>query len=382
MTSQTSDRRKLRISGILRRAAALLLATVTLLTPALAADTFNAKAFLQELSDADIGDTVFFGAYEQDNKTSNGKEPIEWIVLDKESDRVLLLSKKSLDYRQVDSTNPMEIGLGEGTIAYRYSWSLCELRQWLNGTFLDQAFSSAEQELLCETIVRNSPNYYDFSAGSDTLDKAFLLSMNETENYFPAEKDRIAQATQYAQNLAYEKSVKDGYPLDKKALSQGAAWWLREKEIEYYFFTVDEAGRSSDSYSMDYMMVRPAIWVGLTSRSRTVKDTSDMYIEPPASNTPCAEDLRQISADIVCPKASSYLPYYEMGYVQLQKGAANAYRRPQAAESSRRPYTVEDGTFVYIAARENGLSCIIFTQEVNGKEVDRVCWINSKWIEQ
>lgn len=33
------------------------------------------------LSEAEIGSTVFFGSYEQDNDISNGKEEIEWIVL-------------------------------------------------------------------------------------------------------------------------------------------------------------------------------------------------------------------------------------------------------------------------------------------------------------
>ena len=40
-----------------------------------------------------VGDTYKFGSYEQDNKTSNGKEEIEWIVLDKDGISLLLISK-------------------------------------------------------------------------------------------------------------------------------------------------------------------------------------------------------------------------------------------------------------------------------------------------
>ena len=36
------------------------------------------------------GDIVTFGAYEQDNDASNGKEPIEWIVLE-ELERYLII---------------------------------------------------------------------------------------------------------------------------------------------------------------------------------------------------------------------------------------------------------------------------------------------------
>ena len=44
-----------------------------------------------------IGDVITFGKYEQDNKTSNGKEDIEWIILDRQGDKVLLISRMALD---------------------------------------------------------------------------------------------------------------------------------------------------------------------------------------------------------------------------------------------------------------------------------------------
>lgn len=94
------ERRKIPGAGILRRGAALLLAAAALLTSAAAVTSeknFDEKSFLAELSAAKIGDTVFFGKYEQDNDASDGKETIAWIVLDKKDDRVLLLSEKSLD---------------------------------------------------------------------------------------------------------------------------------------------------------------------------------------------------------------------------------------------------------------------------------------------
>ena len=35
------------------------------------------------------GDVVYLGAYEQDNKTDNGDEPIAWLVLTEESDMMM-----------------------------------------------------------------------------------------------------------------------------------------------------------------------------------------------------------------------------------------------------------------------------------------------------
>lgn len=46
------------------------------------------------------GDVITFGAYEQDNNHSNGTEPLEWIVLDRQDDKVLLLSRYVIDCQQ------------------------------------------------------------------------------------------------------------------------------------------------------------------------------------------------------------------------------------------------------------------------------------------
>ena len=53
------------------------------------------QKFLQK---AKVGDYVLFGAYEQDNDLDNGKEAIEWRVLDKKDDKILVISRYALDY--------------------------------------------------------------------------------------------------------------------------------------------------------------------------------------------------------------------------------------------------------------------------------------------
>ena len=44
-------------------------------------------------------ETVLFGSYEQDGDAANGKEPIEWLVLARDGDKALLLSKYALDHQ-------------------------------------------------------------------------------------------------------------------------------------------------------------------------------------------------------------------------------------------------------------------------------------------
>ena len=49
------------------------------------------------LMKTDVGGTVFFGTYEQDNNASNGKEDVEWLVLEKKDNRLLVVSQYGLD---------------------------------------------------------------------------------------------------------------------------------------------------------------------------------------------------------------------------------------------------------------------------------------------
>ena len=76
-----------------------------------------------------VGNSVSFGSYEQDNNPANGKEEIEWIVLDVQGDRSLLISKYALDCKKYNTE------WTDGT------WESCSLRKWLNSDFLNAAFS-------------------------------------------------------------------------------------------------------------------------------------------------------------------------------------------------------------------------------------------------
>ena len=58
----------------------------------------------------DVGDTVYFGRYEQDNDLSNGPEEIPWTVLDWSQDRALVISKYVLDCKTFNDSTPRQIG--------------------------------------------------------------------------------------------------------------------------------------------------------------------------------------------------------------------------------------------------------------------------------
>lgn len=158
-----------------------------------------------------VGDVIRFGAYEQDNDPDNGKEPIEWRVLAKEGNRILVISEHSLDCSQYD---PSYLSI---------TWETCSLRDWLNGTFWNTAFNAAEQKYILSTSVTADMNpKYDTDPGNATTDKVFLLSINEVNQYFEDDEDRKCTPTVYA--IENGASVINNFSRDNH---DAYWWWLR-----------------------------------------------------------------------------------------------------------------------------------------------------------
>ena len=135
------------------------------------------------------GDIVKFGTYEQDNKTKNGPEDIQWIVVRISSDgeRAVLVSRYVLDC--VRFHNETEA----------VTWEDSYVRRWLRKVFLKNAFNESEQKRLVEFTNTMDPNpVYGTDGGEDTKDKVALLSIEQAEQYFKNDEARRCKATAYA----------------------------------------------------------------------------------------------------------------------------------------------------------------------------------------
>lgn len=122
------------------------------------------------LSMADIGDVVDFG--ECNNGLLNTDGPIQWIVLKKENGRILLLSRDVLTSKKYNS------------LQESITWKDSTLREWLNQTFYTEVFSPEEQDWIEEgQIINNDNEIYGTSAGENTVDKVFLLSDDEIDEF-------------------------------------------------------------------------------------------------------------------------------------------------------------------------------------------------------
>ena len=195
-----------------------------------------------------VGDYIKFGSYEQDNNIANGKEPIEWQVLDVQAEKALLISKYALDNQRYNDARET------------LTWESCTLRTWLNDAFLNDAFDIGEQRRILMTTVNADKNPdYSTDPGKATQDKIFLLSITEVNKYFTSNSERACAGTAYCYAQGADESSDSGK----------CWWWLRSPG--YYsniaaIVTIIGAV-FSNGYVVDYdnIAVRPALWVDLRS---------------------------------------------------------------------------------------------------------------------
>ena len=127
----------------------------------------------------EIGNRVLFGRW--------FGEVIERRVLDVEPNRTLLIADRAIDCRQYHCSYE------------DVTWSECSLRAWLNGEFLQGAFSPSERARIVESRVVNDDNPdFGTSGGPDTRDSVFCLSVDEARVYFDGMRERICYPTLHA----------------------------------------------------------------------------------------------------------------------------------------------------------------------------------------
>lgn len=207
--------------------------------------TKTSRPDMDALRSAEVGSYIYFGEYEQDNDESTGKEAIEWLVLDSQEDKMLVISRYALDC-QPYSTNPKDV-----------SWETCTLRSWLNKTFYETAFVPEEQNNIMDSLVTAVSNpYYETPAGNDTTDKVFLLSIDETNLYFTDDNTGACQGTPYCY-------AQDAY----KADNGNCWWWLRSPGLDTASAAIVDGDGDVRSYGRDVSHVdsaiRPTMWIDL-----------------------------------------------------------------------------------------------------------------------
>ena len=228
------------------------------------------------LKDAEIGDIVQMGTYEQDGDAET-EDPICWDVLDKDGNAVLLISHDVIAYQRFSDNLKCVI------------WEDSEIRTWLNQEFYAEAFDEAEQASIRETTLEN-PSTVGFAAHvdpsgdvqvresrPDTKDKIFLLSWKEAEQYYG---NRLTDASVLGRRpsravLQKRKAIFTDliieelpamYPYSRH-LPDGTerlSWMLRSTGMKNYtIFVIGYEGKWDQDYPDSYNGVRPVMWVNV-----------------------------------------------------------------------------------------------------------------------
>ena len=183
------------------------------------------------------GDIVTLGEYEQDDVISNGKEPIEWIVLHNDNGDVYLLSKYILEVQQFNEEDKKE----------------CSLDDWLKTTFSKTAFENVS---------------------SDIITRVGILQNIDIDNYDMTEDQIKAEYTPFA----LSQDPDNGY-------YSGLMWWVIEDTLITTNGHISAPVVWENGSHGNYMChvtercgVRPAIWL--------FADPNDLPSEPTFDGSP------------------------------------------------------------------------------------------------
>ena len=184
---------------------------------------------------------IILGSYPQNDELLK-KEPLEWIVLKQEGNRILCISKFLIDCKPYND------------MLENVTWENCTLRKWLNNDFFVTAFSKEEQSRILMTTVKTPLH--------ETNDHIFLLSYNMAEDYFDFD-ERAAKTTEYARKQG-------AWFLDdpKERYANNGSWWLLYPEDEEGLYDtlscVNFDGyieSYADEVTAQTCCVRPVFWL-------------------------------------------------------------------------------------------------------------------------
>ncbi len=220
-----------------------------------------------------IGDVIEFGKYEQDANFYNGKENIEWILIDKNEQGLLLTTKYLLDCK------PFNI------FHRKVFWEDSSIRSWLNNEFYNNAFSNSEKELINTAYLINDENpYHKTFSGNNTYDKVFLLSISEVLNIYNKNQNleiskrdaltldikKLCKPTQFAKNNGVRVNISPaiyngcGNYFLRTAGLFGERKWYGNVTAEFYQSIITEDGRLSSKgtgvHSLDDG-IRPCVYI-------------------------------------------------------------------------------------------------------------------------
>ena len=201
------------------------------------------------------GNIVTFGDYPcRSQHWENGLSMLEWIVLDVQDGRALLLSRYAIMGGVLGCETPSD-------------WENNSFRKKLEW-FYRSSFTNKERSAILLTEVDNSSSQnagyekgkkssWNTFSSAPTKDHVFLLSYAEAMHYFPSAKDRLCKGTE---------AMRESYRHNSIFAEKDGEWgWLRSMNGEGYALHITPSGNVFWEKKMEGLhLLRPAMWVDLS----------------------------------------------------------------------------------------------------------------------
>ena len=196
-----------------------------------------------------IGDKICFGSY-------------EWRILDIQNDTALIVTECIIDQRPYHD------------IYEEITWSHSGIRKYLNNDFYNK-FSDFEKDRIISTLNKNLNNqWYGTLGGEDTIDKVFLLSLDEVCRYFGDSTSKLYKPAKNQRYWFERKDENDSKRLAKLLNKESDWWWwLRSPgrvgvKAVYIFGTDGNIGIQGNNVLKGNIAdgwctggIRPALWL-------------------------------------------------------------------------------------------------------------------------
>ena len=244
------------------------------------------SGYAETIKNAQVGDIVTLGAFEQDDFYFNGPEPLTWRVLAIEDGKMLLITEYGIEHcKYLEINESKKDDEGEWS---KIQWEDATIREQLNGDdYYGKMFTDAEKSLILDTTLSN-PEYNSFwasryswmettaVAGNDTVDKLFCLDLDEVNTYFADRdgfmegkftdygySDRLVYATRHAKGGGCYFSVSE----KDDGATGTSQWWLRSPsgfaDNQQFVSIIDVYGNFNGSKADMGNTIRPAMWISI-----------------------------------------------------------------------------------------------------------------------
>ena len=176
---------------------------------------------------------------------------VNWRVLDISEEKALVLSEDIL------------FDMAYHDIRRGAPWEESSARRYLNNDFYEMFFTDEEKLLIVPSRVENARNRWTLAEGNeDTIDRIFLLSLDEVLHYF---SDGDFHEYEYRDYIGYLTDDHDSLRVAKHN-GRPSWWWLRTAGTHHYAAAgiygngAIGVGGALASYEKGYG-IRPAMWI-------------------------------------------------------------------------------------------------------------------------